>query len=175
MSVHDDTASPVTTAALRRLDAFVGTWQSVGTFYSDDPGEDAPADAPANTGTTGSADRMLATDRYVWLPGGAFLAHHWDAKMPDGRTQGVELIGYEADRQVYSMHAFDSHGSRTTMHATVDADAWTFEGDDLRFTGHFQDDGATFRGRWLRRAGDSATWVPWMELTLTRDASSPDA
>jgi Protein of unknown function (DUF1579) len=141
--------------ALRQLDAFVGTWQTVGDILE-------TAESPGV--------RMHATDRYHWLPGGAFLAHHWDARMPDGRTQGLELIGFDETPGTYSMHAFDSHGTLTIMQATVDGNQWTFTGDALRFSGGFRDAGGTFAGRWEMRDEASGAWVPWMDLTLTRSS-----
>jgi hypothetical protein len=141
---------PVPGPGHQRLGAFVGTWATEGEITAGPPG------------------KVKATDTYEWLPGGFFLLHRWDAHMPDGRTQGVEIIGYDAASQTYPMYSFDSAGNVGTMRAHVDGDAWTFEGESLRFTGGFRDGGETFAGAWEQRSGDGTEWSPWMDIKLSR-------
>jgi hypothetical protein len=38
------------------------------------------------------------------------------------------------------------------------------------FTGRLSDNGTTITGRW-ERLDDEKNWMPWMEITLTRDAN----
>ena len=65
----------------RRLESFIGRWNTEGTIR-------------VNPGSP--AVRFHAVDTYEWVPGGFFVLHRWDAHMPEGRTQGVEILGYDA-------------------------------------------------------------------------------
>ena len=137
----------------KRLDAFVGTWHTEGEIRAS---------------SSGPAARVHATDVYEWLPGGFFLIHRWDAHMPDGDTQGIEIIGYDGASSTYPMHSFDSQGNAGVMQASVEGDTWRFTGEALRFTGGFHDEGNTFAGVWEQRSGDGPDWLPWMDIKLTK-------
>ena len=89
--------------------------------------------------------------------------------MPDGEFKGVEIIGYDASSQTYPMHAFDSWGNTAVMRATVEGDAWMFAGESMRFRGGFRDEGKTFAGVWEQRSRGGSNWLPWMDITLTKD------
>ncbi len=141
-----------------RLNAFVGAWSTQGEIR-------ATADGPAA--------RMQAADTYEWLPGGFFLAHRWDARLPDRRTQGIEIIGYDGAKGTYPMHSFDSLGNTAVMHASVNGRYWSFTGESLRFTGGFSEDGNTFAGLWEQRSSDRSSWLPWMDITLMRTEQLP--
>lgn len=88
--------------------------------------------------------------------------------MPDGRTQGVEIIGYDSASGTYTVHSYDSSGNTDVMHASVANDTWTFEGKSLRFTGGFRDGGDTLAGIWEQRRDEGAPWVHWMDVTLSK-------
>jgi Protein of unknown function (DUF1579) len=137
----------------RRLEAFVGSWDTEGTIW-------------ANPSGPGLGFRAI--DRYEWVPGGFFVLHRWDAHMPDGRTQGVEILGYDAARATYTVHSFDSAGNADVMTATVADDTWTFEGKSLRFRGSFRDGGKSLVGVWDRRTDDGAGWKQLMDVKLSK-------
>lgn len=139
----------------RRLEAFVGTWKTQG---------------EARATAASPAVRFEASDSYEWLPGGFFLVHRWDAHMPDGQTQGIEIIGYDAESRTYTMHTFDNQGNAGVMQASVEGDTWTFTGESLRFTGSFRDGGNTIAGMWEQRSQDGSHWIPWLDVTLTKEA-----
>jgi hypothetical protein len=88
--------------------------------------------------------------------------------MPDGRTQGVEIIGYDSASETYTLHSYDNSGNTDVMHARVVNDKWTFEGKLLRFTGGFRDAGDTLAGIWERRPDEGAPWVHWLDVSLSR-------
>jgi hypothetical protein len=88
--------------------------------------------------------------------------------MPDGRTQGVEILGYDAARATYTVQSFDSAGNTAAMTASVAGDTWTFEGKSLRFRGSFRDGGNTLVGVWDRRADEVADWGHWMDVKLSK-------
>lgn len=136
---------------LERLDPFVGVWNTTGEMKG----------GPEQAGST-----FRATDTYEWLPGGHFLLHGFDADMPSGRVQGIEIIGQSPKSDSFSMHSFDSAGQANVMHGRVDGGTWTFVGEALRFTGGFRDGGSVFAGRWERRSNADGSWQPLMEVTL---------
>lgn len=137
----------------KRLGAFVGTWATEGEIKG---------------GPSGPRSKVRAIDIYEWLPGGFFLLHKGDSHMPDGRTQGIEVIGYDPASDAYSMHSFDSAGRVAVMRASVEREEWTFEGPSLRFTGGFRDGGDTWAGTWTQRSSEGAEWFPWMNITLSK-------
>ena len=136
------------TEALARLDVFTGEWET--------------------EGVTAAGEAFRASDSYEWVADGHFLLHRFDADMPAGRMQGIEVIGYDAVRNVYPMHAFDTSGSHSMMHAVVEDDTWTFEGENMQFTGAFRDEGTIFAGAWESRDGESSEWTPAMTITLRK-------
>ena len=137
----------------RRLQSFVSTWATEGTV---------------KTRPSGSGVRFQGVDTYEWIPGGFFLLHRWDTHMPDGRTQGLEIIGYDSANGTYTVHSYDSSGNTDVMKASVTNDTWTFEGKLLRFTGSFRDDGETLAGIWEQRSDETSRWAPWMNVTLSK-------
>ncbi|HYW11933.1 MAG TPA: DUF1579 family protein [Longimicrobium sp.] len=136
----------------RRLDAFVGTWRTEGVIRA---------------GEHGPATPFTATDRYEWMQGGYFLLHHVRAHMGDVELTALEVIGYDAETGTYPMRSYDSQGNTGTHQATLRDGNWTFQGATERFTGSFSGDGGTITGLWEQSA-DGVTWVPWMDVTLTR-------
>jgi hypothetical protein len=137
---------------LERLGALAGTWHTTGEVV-------ATTDTPATPFT--------ATDSYDWLPGRHFLVHHWDAAMPDGRSQGIEIIGYDAERDRFPMHAYDNDGNVTEMDGSSDGSSLQFEGSGVRFVGTFNDQRSVVSGTWELQT-DELAWLPWMRVTLTR-------
>ena len=139
---------------VQRLESLVGTWHTTG--------EVAPRDGRP-------AAPFTATDSYEWLPGRHFLVHHWDAAMPTGRTQGIEIIGHDPETDRFPMRAYDSNGNTTTMIGTSDGTSMLLEGTGVRFTGRFDHDRNEVHGVWEVQP-DGADWQLWMRVTLTRQA-----
>ena len=141
------------TTDLECLNPFVGIWDTEGEVKDISSGRSA---------------KFKASDVYEWLPGGHFLLHRFNADMPDGNIQGIEIIGYSSESESYPMHSFDSLGNASLMHARLENGMWSFIGETARFTGGFQENGRVFAGRWELRAGDGKTWTPWMDVRLTK-------
>lgn len=137
--------------AQKRLEPFVGRWETRGQVLPD---------------ASGAAAEIVGTDTYEWMPGRFFLLHRVDVRIGGERVEALEVIGWDLESGTYFMHSFDSQGNTGTMHASVRDGTWTFEGDTERFTGTFADGGAAITGRWERREG--AEWVPWMDVRLTK-------
>jgi hypothetical protein len=141
-------------AALERLDALIGRWKTEGQ-------------------TTGPAvDRIDAIDTYERLPGGALL-HLVDAWVGDHKVDGAEIIGYDPARASYRTQYFGSDGPNAYDASLVADDGrlvWTMRSDRDRFTGTFNDKRDVITGHWEALDEDS-NWQPWMDITLTRQAS----
>lgn len=139
-------------AAMRRLEPFVGTWRMVGRMKLED----------------GSEIQIGGTDIYEWLPGEYFLIHRVvDVHMGEVIVNAIEIIGYDAENHRYVAHAYDNQGNIETMSAFLDEDTWIFSNDSARFTGSFSNDGEKLKGRWDRSA-DGVNWKPWMDITLLK-------
>ena len=147
--VSPSAASP----ELEPLANFVGLW--------DTEGEMRAASGPGRT--------FKASDAYEWVAGGLFLLHRFDADMPEGKVEGIEIIGYDRESGSYLMHSFDSTGNATLMRGTTEKESWTFTGESVRFRGSFRDGARVFAGVWEMRASDGSGWEPWMEVTLRKN------
>lgn len=134
--------------ALRRLDVLLGEWTTSGLVW------DAPESEPRE---------FTASDRYEWMPGGHFLAHHVRARM-GGDTEIIALEIGRVDGDGYLLQSYDNLGGYQESRAWMDGDQWTIRGEDERFTGTVAEDSVD--GVWERRlAGE---WVRWMEVRLVR-------
>ena len=103
-------------AALKRLDAFVGKWNTEGEI------KESPF---------GPAGKLIGTDTYEWLAGEFFLIHRVDVRMGNQKNESIEMIGYDAQSNSYPMHSFDSQGNSVIMRAGVAGDPWTFTGESM--------------------------------------------
>ena len=100
----------------RRLEAFIGKWINEGETI-------ATPDAPAA--------RILTSDVCESVPGGFFVFHTAYGRLGDLDLGGVELLGYDQERGVYTSHFFDSQGHVTVDDLTYDDGTWTWQGARL--------------------------------------------
>ena len=143
--------------ALERLDGLIGRWKTVG-WTSDASGV--------------PADQIDAIDTYERLPGGALL-HLVDAQVGDQKVQGAELIGFDPARRSYVTQYFGSDGPTAYEANLVEDDGtlvWIMRSKKNRFSGTFNDERNVITGHW-DVLGDDSTWQPWMDITLTRQAT----
>lgn len=138
--------------ALKRLEAFVGKWNTEGQIKAS---------------PLGPAGNLIGTDTYEWLAGGFFLIHRVDVHMGDQKTESIEIIGYDTSNEIYPMHSFDSQGNSIVMQARVTGDTWMFTSEAMRFTGVFSKDGKSISGKW-EYLGDDSNWHRWMDVKLTK-------
>jgi hypothetical protein len=144
-------------AALRRLDAFVGTWE-------------LSADFPNMPDV-----EMSGRAEFEWILNGTFLVERSDVSHPDA-PDGFVVIGVDADGDSYTQHYFDSRGIARLYAMAFDGQVWTLtrEAHDFtplefkqRFIGTFEDDGRTIRGRY-EICHDGVTWEKDFDLTYTK-------
>jgi hypothetical protein len=106
------------------------------------------------------------------LPGGALL-HLVDAQVGDQKVEGAEIIGYDPARGRYVTQHFGSDGGNAYEARLVKDDGvlvWTMRTEKDRFTGSFNEERNVITGNW-EALDDDSNWQPWMDITLTRDAS----
>ena len=133
------------------LDPFVGKWKTTGQIK--EPGK--------------PLIKIEGTDTYEWLPGGFFLLHKVDVQIGSGKNESLEIIGFDAEMNSFSMHSFDNYGNKGVMQAKLNNDVWTFLSESMRFTGSFSRDEKTLLGIW-EQSSDGITWNHWMDITLTK-------
>jgi hypothetical protein len=144
--------TPKPDPALKRLDAFVGKWNTQGQI------KESPF---------GPAGKLIGTDTYKWLAGRFFLIHRVDVLIGNLKNESIEIIGYDASSNTYPMHSFDSQGNSVIMQAGIAGDTWTFTGESMRFKGTFSEDGKCISGKW-EYLGDDSNWHHWMDVKLTK-------
>jgi uncharacterized protein DUF1579 len=117
----------------RRSEAFIGKWINEGETIA----------TPGARRRRGSS-RATSTNA---VPGGFFVLHTTYGRLGDLDVGGVELLGYDQERGVYTSHFFDSQGNVTVDDLTHDDGTWAWQGDRVRTFGTFSDDGKTVRAR----------------------------
>jgi hypothetical protein len=143
--------------ALERLDAFVGEWSMEAAFPL----------APA----TGIGGHTV----FEWMPGEQFLIQRWEVSHPDA-PDGIAIIGFDAGRETYLQHYFDSRGVARVYEMSFGDGLWKLWRNSAdfspltfsqRFTGTFGDDGKTINGRW-ETSNDGSSWEHDFGLTYTK-------
>ena len=136
------------TIALRRLRMLEGQWRTTGRMLCGDH----------------AGKRFAGSDRYRWLPGGMFLQHTWNVRMPDGIHRGLEILGFDPDAGVVFAHAYDADGSLTSSQLGFHGNAFRISGGALAFEGRVSATGDSIAGTWS--AAEDGT--PVMDVQLRR-------
>ena len=135
------------------LQVFVGKWSTEGHTRATDYEPSVKVDA---------------VDEYEWLPGGFFLLHRITARIGDEEMQGIEIIGYDPDNDMYPMYFFDDKGTTTISQLRRrDDNTWTIAADTERATIKFDRSRESFTAAWERK-NIVARWQPWMDVKLTK-------
>ena len=145
------------TAKHLALGVFAGKWITQGTIR-------ATKDA--------AASEMRAIDQYEWLPGGFFLLHRVDALIAGSISQSIEVIGYDAEQACYVTRSYDDQGTSDGFAAQLEGQAregqaWSADGEKVRFKGAFNADGSVLAGTWEQRS-ENGRWTPWMDIELCK-------
>lgn len=138
--------------AYNQLSKFVGKWHTEGLI----PGTH-------NTPVIS----IKGTDTYMWIVDGYFLLHTADVTIGDDNSQTHEIIGYDYLNNHYTMQHYNNKGNSGLMTATVKDNIWTFVGDDLRFTGGFNEEEDEFTGIWEHHSMTSG-WSHLMNIKLSK-------
>jgi len=143
-------------AALRKLDVFIGKWQT--------NGEDLTTTPPQN---------ITAWDTYEWLTGGYALIHYIESTIGKEIKKGTEIIAYDSERKVYFVPFFDFAGGTGVEELTEKDNTWTWFGKNVmgvryhRCIGEFGDEGNSIHAR-HEKSDDGETWIPWMNVILKK-------
>ena len=144
----------------QRLAAFVGNW----TFEGD-----------VKPGPMGPGGKMTGTDRIDWVPGNFFIQRLYQGKSPMGEMQGLEILGYDAAKKVYTFNSFDSMGMRGSGTLTVKGNTWTSTGTATMGTAVIHDRctmdfgaGATTLTVKCDMSADGKSWTPTFEGKATK-------
>ena len=144
-------------AALERLNAFVGEWSIQAKFQFAEP--------------TGIVGRTV----FEWALGGQFLVQRPEVPHPDA-PDSILIIGLNPGGDAYSQHYFDSRGVVRVYAMDLSDGVWTLLRDSpdfsplnfsQRFIGTFGDDGNTIDGRW-ESSSDGSSWELDFDLTYAR-------
>lgn len=107
-------APPKPGAEVKKLDYFVGTWNTEGTVAQ---------------GPWGAGGKFTSTDTADWMPGSFFVETHSDIKMPaelGGESKGVSYMGYDTDQNTYTVDDFTDTGRHDVSKGAFTTDTWTF-------------------------------------------------
>ena len=109
----------------------------------------------------------MASDVYEWAPGGFFVIHPAYGRIGEVGGGGVEVIGYDPSTQRYWTQFFDSQGNVSITELALEVERWIWQRQDTRCTAEFSADGTTQSAHHERRS-DDGSWVPSMEVVLTK-------
>jgi len=143
---------PTAEEALKKLEPLLGEWRMTATPPG---GEPWPGEARAS---------------FEWHDSGAHVVERWTVDMPEA-PDGVAIIGCDAADGTYYQLYSDDRGVCRVYQMSIGAGEWKLwrEGEPFaqRFTGRFEDDGATIVGRW-EAAEDGTNFSTDFDLTYTR-------
>lgn len=150
-------------AALARLDVFVGEWIVAASFPADRP-------VPSNQN-----EGPQARSRFEWALDGQFLLQRTEIPIPKA-PDSLTIVGVDPNTGAYTQHYYDSRGVVRLYAMSLADGVWTLtrESADFspldfrqRFTGTFGDDGNVITGAWEICFND-ADWEHDFALTYRR-------
>jgi hypothetical protein len=145
-----------------RLAFFVGKWRTSGEM------KETPF---------GPAGKFTATESCQWFSGKFSLVCKSKGKGPSGPTEGLGIMGYNAEEKVYVYYGIDNSpmAMTTVPRGSFSDDAWTYE-DESRMGGQL------VKSRYVMRKtgknsytsawsilGADGQWKTCMEATSTRE------
>jgi hypothetical protein len=147
-------------AAHRRLDAFVGTWNTEGR---------------QNEGPFGPAAEISALESYEWLTGSCFLVHRFEGRVGDSVAACIEILGDDAQHEGLSAQTFYNDGLRRQWRLRERDGTWTLTEDSpiesspmkVRLTTVFSDGGKTMNGTW-EHSRDGSDWQVFWDVKATK-------
>lgn len=114
---------------LSKLDYFAGDWST---------------DTDMKPGPMGPGGKITSTGDAHWMDGKFFMVIHSKFKSAMGDGVSLAVMGFDAEKKVYTYNDFDSMGQAGRAVGTVDGDTWTFNSDE-NFGGQ------AFKGRYTMK------------------------
>ena len=87
----------------KRLEVFLGKWTNQG---------------EAKASPYGPAGKITASETFEWLPGGFFMIHRAEGRQGTIEVKWIEIIGYDAQKTIYTTHTFDNMGNSILWQGT---------------------------------------------------------
>jgi hypothetical protein len=100
---------------LKKLDYFVGTWNTTGNMQ---------------TGPSGGGGTVSATDKISWQGGQFFLIGQSEFTTPMGKGSELAVWGYDPGRKVFTYDSFSSDGEHEIGTGRFDGATWTWTSED---------------------------------------------
>jgi hypothetical protein len=141
----------------KKLNVFIGKWHTTGDIY----------------GKKGEvAGKVNAVDTYTWLPGEYAMIHYADSQMGDIKIHGIEIIGYDPERQAYFGPFFDNQGSVGSEELRLEDETWIWHGENVMGVKYHRCK-AVFENENLivarhEYSDDNRTWNKWMNIKLSK-------
>jgi hypothetical protein len=149
---------------VEKLGYFVGAWTSAGKI---------------KPGPTGEGGATTGRDSCGWMPGKFFVGCMIMSDGPMGRIQTEGIMGWDADKKLYSWTSFDSKGRNETSTGKFEDGTWTWSGqtkmgDKLVKTRYVISDTTPegYAFRW-ETSPDGKAWDRMMEGKVTKMAGRP--
>lgn len=148
-SAHAQMGMPAPAPELKKLDFMAGDWTAEGTINA----------GPGNPG-----GKFTETSHAEWMDGNYFLVEHSDGDYGAmGKAKEIAIMGYDADRKMYTYHSFSSVGEAGDSTGTVDGDTWTWTSDE-----HMG--GMTMKGRYTMKVLSPTSYT--MKYELSQDGTN---
>lgn len=153
---------PTPAPELKKLDYFVGNWST---------------EATVAAGPWGAGGKFSDSDHVEWMKGGFYLLSHSDFSLPSeigGTGTSLSIMGYDANKKVYTEERFDSTGRHVVMTGTLSGNTlvWTGVNDynGMQITSRFtiQMSPASYTIKYEVSADGGANWLPFYEGKVTK-------
>jgi Protein of unknown function (DUF1579) len=147
-SLQAQMGPPAPAPELKKLDFLTGDWTAEGTV---------------NSGPGMPGGKFTMSTHAEWMDGNFFLVEHSDFDVPGmGKGKELAILGYDADRKVYTYHAFNSMGEAEDSTGTLDGDTWTWTSDE-----HFGP--SPMKGRYSMKVLSPTSYT--MKFELSQDGN----
>jgi hypothetical protein len=142
---------PLPSPELDRLNVFVGKWHVEGVSFREEQTE---------KNILSGAAAWVSDDSYEWMSGNYFLVHRWTTTNGNRAVRGMEVLGYDVNRQEFFSRVFDKSGNATRYKVVVEGETWLFAEPSTRYKVVFTNEGRqmNINWEWRQEGGD---WFPW--------------
>lgn len=145
----------------QRLHYYIGNWN---------------AEMEMKAGPFGPGGKITGVFHNEIFPGGFFLIQRFEGKSYIGELNGLAIMGYDAEKKVYTYHDINNWGETGDYTGTVQGDVWTWTSESMmggqmmksRFT--LREISPTSYSSKFEVSSDGSTWITTMEGKGTKAA-----
>jgi hypothetical protein len=150
----------ISTAALHKLNLFIGKWNIEGKQYE---------------GPFGPAAKISTVETWEWLPGELFLIHRLNGNVGEQQIACIEIIGYDEKTTTYPTHSFYNDGKINQWQSREDNGTWILKGNseaagkliNVRSTTLFSNNNNSFTVKW-EKSGEGLEWEIFWETLANK-------